>query len=81
MIGIDWVAVVVLGVAFAFSNVRTAPVWLRNAVFALALFIVAGYRLVRGAQQGLGMIFVLIAIVFGVQYLVRAIRAYKAGRS
>lgn len=76
MIGIDWVAVVVLGVAWAFSNVRTAPLWLRYAVFAVALFGIAGYRALRGTQ-GLGLVFVLVAVVFGAQYALRAFRAWK----
>ncbi|MFZ5438915.1 MAG: hypothetical protein ACOZQL_02845 [Myxococcota bacterium] len=76
MIGIDWVAVVVLGVAWAFSNVRTVPVWIRYAVFAVALFGIAGYRALRGVQ-GLGLVFVGLAAVFGFQYAARAWRAYK----
>jgi hypothetical protein len=56
LIGIDWVAVVVLGAAWAFSNVRTVPVHVRHWVFALACFVVAGYRLYRGAQGATGLI-------------------------
>ena len=35
-IGIDWVAVVVLGAAWAFSLVRSVPQFIRHWVFALA---------------------------------------------
>lgn len=75
-IGIDWVAVVVLGAAWAFSNVRAVPLHIRHWVFALACFGVAGYRLYLGAS-GLNLLFVGIAVAIGVQYLVRAIRTPK----
>lgn len=76
MIGIDWVAVVVLGAAWAFSNVRAVPQHLRHWVFALACFGIAGYRLYGGAQ-GLNLLFVIIAAAIGVQYVLRAIRTPK----
>lgn len=76
MIGIDWVAVVVLGAAWAFSNVRSVPLHVRHWVFAFACFGIAGYRLSRGAQ-GLNLLFVLIAAGIGVQYAVRALRTPK----
>lgn len=78
MIGVDWVAVVVLGAAWAFSNVRTVPLAVRHWVFAIACFGIAGFRLLRGAQ-GTNLIFVLIAGGIGVQYALRAIRASKQG--
>ncbi|MDP1828469.1 MAG: hypothetical protein Q8L48_34700 [Archangium sp.] len=76
MIGIDWVAVVVLGAAWAFSNVRTVPLAVRHWVFALACFGIAGYRLFRGAQ-GMNLAFVIIAAAIGLQYAVRALRTPK----
>ncbi|MBL8914201.1 MAG: hypothetical protein JNM17_26085 [Archangium sp.] len=77
MIGIDWVAVVVLGVAWAFSNVRTVPLAIRHWVFALACFGIAGYRVYRGVQ-GLNLLFVIIAAAIGAQYAWRAIQAGKS---
>lgn len=77
MIGIDWVAVAVLGAAWAFSNVRTVPQSIRHWVFALACFVVAGYRVYRGATEGLNLLFVIIAVVIGLQYAVRALRMPK----
>lgn len=76
MIGIDWVAVVVLGAAWIFSTVRAVPLHIRHWVFALACFGIAGYRLTRGAA-GSNLIFVAIAVVIGVQYAVRALRVPK----
>lgn len=76
MIGVDWVAVVVLGAAWAFSNVRTVPLKARYGVMALAFFAVAGHRLYLGAS-GLNLVFAGLAAVFGGQYLVRALRAPK----
>lgn len=76
MVGIDWVAVVVLGVAWAFSNVRSVPAHIRHWVFALACFIVAGFRLARGVA-GSNLIFVILAAAFGLYYAVRALRTPK----
>lgn len=76
MIGIDWVAVVVLGAAWAFSTVRAVPQHIRHWVFALACFGIAGYRL-YGNREGLNLIFVVIAAAIGVQYAVRALRTPK----
>lgn len=76
MIGIDWVAVVVLGIAWGFSNIRTVPQHIRHWVFALACFGIAGYRLYRGAE-GMNLLFVIVALAIGVQYAVRALRTPK----
>jgi hypothetical protein len=77
MIGVDWVAVVILGAAWAFSNVRTVPQNIRHWVFALACFGIAGYRISRGAYQGMNLLFVIIAAAIGVQYAIRALRTPK----
>ncbi len=77
-VGIDWVAVVVLGAAWLISTIRTIPLAIRNWVFALACFGIAGYRLYLGAQ-GMNLLFVVIAAVLGVQYAVRALRSPKQG--
>ncbi len=78
MIGIDWVAVVILGAAWGFSMVRSVPQSIRHWVFALACFAVAGYRfyLTRGA--GLNLVFIGVAVVFGVQYAIRAMRTPRS---
>lgn len=75
-VGIDWVAVVVLGAAWVISTIRTIPLAVRNWIFAIACFGIAGYRLYLGAT-GLNLVFVAIAVVIGVQYAVRALRAPK----
>ncbi len=76
MIGIDWVAVVVLGAAWGFSMVRSVPLAIRHWVFAFACFGIAGYRLYRGAV-GLNLLFVIVAAIIGFQYAVRALRVPK----
>jgi len=73
-IGIDWVAVVILGAAWLFSTVRTVPIKIRNGVFALACFSIAGYRLYMGAQ-GPSLLFVAVAAIIGVQYAWRALKS------
>lgn len=75
-IGIDWVALVVLGVAWGFSLVRSVPLAIRHWVFAFACFGIAGYRLYGGAQ-GLNLLFVIVAALIGLQYAVRALRVPK----
>jgi hypothetical protein len=76
MIGVDWVAVVVLGLAWALSNVRTIPLAVRHWIFAVACFGIAGFRLYRGAQ-GLNLVFVIVAGAIGAQYAWRAVQAGK----
>ena len=76
-VAIDWVSAVVLGIAFGISMVRAIPQHVRHWVFALACFSVAGYRLYSHRAAGLNMIFVVIAVVFGLQYAVRALRTPK----
>lgn len=76
MIGIDWIAVVVLGAAWLFSNVRAVPLAIRHGVFAIACFGLAGFRLMRGVQ-GINLLFVIIAAAIGAQYAVRAVKASR----
>ena len=62
--GIDWVATGVLGVAFVFSMIRTVPLVARHAVFALACFFIAGWRL-RLGTAGYNMFFVALTYALG----------------
>ncbi|MFO0596172.1 MAG: hypothetical protein U0228_12730 [Myxococcaceae bacterium] len=80
MIGIDWVAVVVLGFAWALSNVRTIPLYLRDWIFAVACLGVCGYRVARGVQ-GINLIVAIVAGAIGVQYLVRGFRNRKISQA
>lgn len=74
-VGIDWVAVVVLGAAWAFSQIRSVSARLRSWVFAAACFGIAAYRLqLKGTVQA-NLIFVGLAVVLGIAYLVRGLRA------
>ncbi len=76
MIGIDWMAVAVLLVAYAFSRVSHASLATKNWVFAIALFAIAGWRLRSGAQ-GMNLAVVAAAAILGVTYVVQALRASK----
>ena len=76
MIGIDWMAVAVLLVAYAFSRVSKASLATKNWVFAIALFSIALWRL-RGGAQGLNLIIVAGAAILGATYVAQALRAPK----
>lgn len=78
MIGIDWVAVVVLGLAWGFSMVRSVPQYIRHWVFALACFGIAGYRFYVSRGAGLNLVFVVVAAAIGFQYAIRALRTPKS---
>lgn len=78
MIGIDWVAVVVLGLAWGFSMVRSVPQHIRHWVFALACFGIAGYRFYVSRGAGLNLVFVVVAAAIGFQYAIRALRTPKS---
>lgn len=73
-VGIDWVALLILAAAYAFSQVRSVSVRLRYGVFAAASAAIALYKL-RGGAAGANMIFVLLAGGFAVWYGVKAIQA------
>lgn len=75
-IGIDWVAVAILAAAWVFSQIRTVPVRFRHWGFALACFVIAAWRIRMGAA-GPNLIFVGIAVVLGISYLVQGLRAPK----
>lgn len=77
MIGIDWVAVGILVVAYIVSTIRTVPLRARHWVFAIACFLIAGWRLRMGAA-GVNLLFVGVAVVLGVVYAVQALRAPKS---
>ena len=76
MIGIDWIAVGVLLVAYAFSRVSNASLAIKNWVFAVALFAIAGWR-IRAGAQGLNLVIVAGAAILGATYVVQALRAPK----
>jgi hypothetical protein len=73
-VGIDWVAVGILAVAWVFSQVRTVPVRFRHWGFAAACFIIAAWRIRMGAV-GVNLIFVAIAVVLGISYTVQGLRS------
>jgi hypothetical protein len=80
MIGIDMFAAVVLAIALILSNVRTIPSHVRHWVFAIAMFVIAGNRLLRGGE-GSNLFVVPLALGFGIKSAVDAYRAQKASAS
>lgn len=76
MIGIDWLAVGLLLGAYAFSRVSRSSLAVKNWVFAVVLFAIAGYRLKAGAQ-GINLLIAIGAAIFGATYVVQALRASK----
>lgn len=77
MIGIDWVAVAILAVAWVFSKITPFSLSVKNLVFALACFVIVGLRL-RSGVAGNNLLLVAIAGAIGVSYVVAAIKARKA---
>ena len=75
-IGIDWVAVLIILGAYAFTQVRSVPLSVRYGVFAAAAGVIALYKLRQGAV-GANMIFVLVAGALAVWYAIQAVRARR----
>ncbi len=73
-IGIDWVAVVILVVATVISNINFLSLRLRYTILAGALFTICGWRL-RMGLAGINLAFVALAALFGIRYVVLALRA------
>lgn len=74
--GIDWVAIGILAVAWVISSVRSVPLRVRHSVFAAACFIIAAWRLRLGAG-GMNLAFIGVAVALGISYVVQALRAKK----
>jgi len=74
-IGIDFVALCVIGAAMIFGQIRQVPAQVRYFVMAAAFAIVAVYRLKQGAV-GFNLAIVVVCGIFCVSYLVKALR-YK----
>ena len=78
-VGIDWFAVLLLLAAYAFSRVNSVKLSIRLGFFALAFFVIAGFRAFRGAA-GVNLLFVAMAVFFGGRYLWDAIKAFRSGQ-
>jgi hypothetical protein len=73
-IGIDWVSVAILALAWTVSLIRVVPPRFRYWGFAAACFVIAAWRLRMGAA-GANLLFVGIAVVLGISYAVQGLRA------
>lgn len=75
-VGIDWVALLILGAAYAFSRIKTVSERARLAAFSAAMFAIAAWRLRLGVA-GSNLPFMAIAVVLGVMYAIRAVQTPK----
>jgi len=75
-LGIDWVASGAIFAAFLLSLVRVLPLNLRYFIIAAACFFVGVWRL-RLGTTGYNAVFIGLAVVLGVTYLVRGFQAPK----
>jgi hypothetical protein len=69
---VDWVALVVLGVAYIVSLQTKISLRIRNLVFAVALFGIAGWRVYSGGVAGNNALFAGLAAAMGGWYVWRA---------
>lgn len=77
-LGIDFVALCVIGAALIFGQIRQVPARLRYFVMAAAFAIVAAYRLQQGAV-GFNLAIVGVCAVFCVTYVVKGLRHHNPG--
>lgn len=72
-VGIDFVALCVIGAAMVIGQIKQIPVQVRYFVMAGAFAIVAVYRLNQGAV-GLNLAIVAACVIFAIANVVRALR-------
>ena len=74
-LGVDFVALAIVGAAFIFGQIRTVPAKLRFFVMAAAFGIVAGWRFKNGGFSNQVNILVIgLSIAFCLNYLVKGLR-------
>ena len=74
-IGVDWVSLVIVVIAFAVSRLSTMSIRRQNLVNAVAMFAIVVWRLYSLGTTGTNALITGAAAVLGVVYLVRALRA------
>ena len=77
-VGIDFVALCVIGVAMIIGQIRQVPAKVRYFVMAAAFAIVGVYRLNQGAV-GFNLAVVAGCAIFCVTYLVKGLRYQNPG--
>ncbi len=73
-IGIDFVALCVIGAAMIIGNIRQIPPAVRFYVMAAAFGIVAVYRLNQGYHDKFNLLVVGVCVVFAINYAVKGLR-------
>ena len=73
-IGIDFVALAVIGVAMVIGQIRQVPPAVRYYVMAVAFTIVAVYRLNLGFRDNFNLAIVGLCVVFAINYAVKGLR-------
>ncbi len=78
-VGIDFVALCVIGVAMVIGQIRQVPGAVRHFVMAAAFAIVAVYRLNQGFRDNFNLAVVALCVIFCVSYLVKGLRYRHPG--
>jgi len=73
-VGIDFVALCVIGAAMVIGQIRQIPPAIRYYVMAAAFAIVAVYRLNQGFRDNFNLAIVALCAIFCVNYLVKGLR-------
>lgn len=72
-VGIDFVALAIIGAAMVVGQIRQIPAQFRYFIMAAAFAIVAVYRL-RGGAVGFNMGIVIACVIFAIINVVRGLR-------
>ncbi|GEM_PF-3469411 len=73
-IGIDPVALVVVGIAFVIGQIRTVPPAVRYFVMGAALGFVGVYRLTQGYRDTVNLVIIGICLALAVWNVVKGLR-------
>ncbi len=73
-IGIDWVSLVIVVIAFAVSRFSKMSIRQQNVVNAVAMFAIVAWRLYSLGTAGTNALITAAAGVLGIVYLVRAFK-------
>lgn len=73
---IDWISLIILGVAFGVGQIPSVPRYGREAVFAVACFAAAGFRVYRGLT-GINALFTIGIVIYGCLSAFNAWKAYR----
>lgn len=78
-IGIDFVALAVIGTAMVLGQIRQIPGAVRYFIMAAAFAIVAVYRLNQGFRDNFNLVIIGLCAVFCINYVVKGIRYRNPG--